>query len=61
VAGAAAAVATVAQAGATASGAHVRDADMSIVCDEGRASSPSLDNSSGSLSTPDASTSMKLS
>jgi hypothetical protein len=60
-AGAVAAVATVAQAGTTASEAHVRDADMSVVCDKGRASSPSLDNSSGSLSTPDASASAKLS
>jgi hypothetical protein len=43
VAGAGAAAATVAQAGGTASGAHVCDADMSVVCDEGRASSPSPD------------------
>jgi hypothetical protein len=50
VAGAAAAAATVAQAGATASGVHVCDANMSVVCDEGRASSPSPDNISRSTS-----------
>jgi hypothetical protein len=50
VTGAASAAATVAQVGATASGARVCDVDKSVKCDDGRASSPSPDNISGSTS-----------
>lgn len=50
VAGASATSATVAQAGAAESGARVCDTDMSVVSDEGRATSLSPDNISGSTS-----------